>query len=402
MILKNKTKYLLMAGMPGILTTPVYAQQIYMCKQCSAGTFANTKTSSCDTCEAGTYSGIAATSCTPCPAGQWQPYPGQSSCYTCSANTYSTGRATSCTPCTGWTYSNEGASGCISLKYEVDSTIAELTQGGQQTSGTLTPGFYVIILGAGDGGAPKYGTAYNWLGNGAIRAGHGAKLQYVIKIESNTSYTIGSGADGSAGGSATAATGGGGGSWANIGGTYYVAGGGGGAVYGFADSSNRVSSQGGYGGGIGGGGGGGDDWEGAKGTSGGDSGNYKGGAGGHGDKGGSNGEGLDTNGGGIGGGKDKYDNCGGDRFTKPNTNSYGGIGGLFSIGDKCFDDQIQGTAYFTTFAYNPQTGSYNKPVTNSHTAWIRNGGDGKTSHSSNTDKFTSRLCKNCAKIFKIK
>ena len=482
MILKNKTKYLLMAGMPGILTTPLYAQQIYMCKQCDPGTYAKSGaticspcgagtftpyagSTSCERCSAGTYSGVGARSCTqcsagtysnagassctpcasgyyqsntgksncdPCPAGyrcdrtskyicsagtfsrnyeanctqcspgqyqdaagqsgckscnagQYQPYAGQSSCYTCSANTYSSAGAASCTPCTGWSYSSAGASSCTALKFEIESTIAELTTGGLEMSGTLYPGFYVIILGGGNGGALNHGyhAAYSITTN-EVSIGYGAQLQYVIKVDNNTSYTIGSGADGQGSDETCAATGGGGGSWANIGGTYYIAGGGGGAVTGICGSV--VTSQAGYGGGVGGGGGGGDNYGSATGRNGGASGNYKGGAGRGGDNPGDTGAGISP---GIGGGVDSTNGCKTDRYTKPN-NPYGGIGGLFSTG-KCFDDQVK-----RDYSYNE--GSY----TYGGSFWVRDGGNGKTSHTANTDKFTSRLCRNCAKIFKLR
>ncbi len=327
-------------------------------------------------------------------------------CQQCPANTYSNGRQ--CISCGEWEYSDVGSSSCTAVS-TVDYKVVDFTTGGEYASGTLQPGFYLLVLGGGNGGTPVFnGSALYYLKEGSIRQGYGAQLQYLIKIENNTSYTIASGADGSPGSQSSSATGGGGGSWATIGGTTYIAGGGGGAVAGVNSYSNYngVSSQGGYGGGIGAGGGGGDDDTGKRGTNGGNSGNYIGGAGNHDDGRGGTGGGEQ---GGLGGAEDKYSSCGGDRFTQPNTNDYGGVGGLFSINNKCWSHQIAVTGYSD---YNncieedeDDDGSWcveYEIKQNYHTFYVQNGGDGKASHSSNTTKFNNELCYHCAKLYKVK
>ncbi|MBD5405301.1 hypothetical protein HDR59_02010 [bacterium] len=286
-------------------------------------------------------------------------------CKQCPKDTYSNGKE--CVPCGEFQYSDVGSAQCTDLKYEIEYKVAEFTTGGQQTDGTLTPGFYAIILGGGNGGQVQAGPYYNSQGNGA-------QLQYVFKVNENTPYTLASGADGTPSSRQCSATGGGGGSWFKLNDTYYVAGGGGGS-----NSYNcpTLSSIGGWGGGVGGGGGGGytNNKGYAEGTAGGASGNYKGGYGGYSASArGGNGQGPS---GGYGGEESTTGNC---MFANTQqVHTYGGRGGYLSSNGGC----VPGGHYEVN-------------------EFVMHGGNGKTSHKSNTDKFKNLLCYHCAKLYKIK
>ncbi len=399
-------------------TLPTTSQaQVYECKQCPAGTYSG---------------GGTATSCTPCPAGKYS-NPGATSCSTCSAGTYSTERSSSCTPCASGQYSAAGASSCstcsgwkyiengncIDVKYQISETIADLTTGGQEKSGTLKPGFYAVILGGGDGGGDRIGEKIKLDTNNISQfpSGRGAKLQYAFKIDSPTNYHIASGAKGVAGdvNKFGCSHGGGGGSWLQVGNTYYVSGGGGGGLGIMANFETRISgqspylntslcapgmsSQGGLGGSIGGGGGSGD-WHGkCAGAPGGASGSYAGGTGGVNNTDGGNGSGIS---GGKGGSLNKL-NSNDDNHRSPE-NSYGGIGAY------CTTTSRSGlTSYTNEYKYIDSSrcgrGSTSDCVeykSENQTIYYQMAGDGKTSHSSNTSKFNDKLCLNCARLYKLK
>ncbi|MGN0929058.1 MAG: hypothetical protein ACI4N3_00255 [Alphaproteobacteria bacterium] len=440
--MKNKTKILIASSILGGMSIPVYSQ-IYMCK-------------------------------------------------TCPANTYSNG--SQCVPCGQYQYSNAGSSSCTDLKYQIESTVASLTKGGQQTEGTLTPGYYVVILGGGNGGGSRDNKyiennsgllSWNINSNFNIfndkfmklsceedasdddyysytnifpknkytvpysKAGLGAQMQYVIKVDTNTPYILASGEDGKSDGSAC---GGGGGSWLKLGNTYYVAGGGGGGVN-IHNYSRYRSPEGGAGGGIGAGGGGGDHYKGLVGAAGGASGHYSGGAGGRGDRAGGVGSGPQ---GGRGGNVDRTASCHTAEIEVASGNPYGGLGGVTSRDSNCsstmskisfkyptcsnyasynknlpverteeYDCDSDNNCYYkycNTSYFGTEVCSFNEyreydddddivarylanlfiASEDTFSNYIRNGEDGKTSHTSNTNKFNNQLCRNCAKIFKIK
>lgn len=339
-------------------TLPTTSQaQVYECKQCPAGTYSG---------------GGTATSCTPCPAGKYS-NPGATSCSTCSAGTYSTERSSSCTPCASGQYSAAGASSCstcsgwkyiengncIDVQYQISETIADLTTGGQEKSGTLEPGFYAVILGGGDGGGDRIGEEIKLDTNNISQfpSGRGAKLQYAFKIDSSTNYHIASGAKGVAG------------------------------------DVNKFGCSHGGGGGSG-------DWHGkCAGAPGGASGSYAGGTGGVNNTDGGNGSGIS---GGKGGSLNKL-NSNDDNHRSPG-DSYGGIGAY------CTTTSRSGlTSYTNEYKYIDSSrcgrGSTSDCVeykSENQTIYYQMAGDGKTSHSSNTSKFNDKLCLNCARLYKLK
>ncbi len=324
---------------------------------------------------------------TQCSAGTYATG-GASSCSQCGANTYSSAGASGCTPCGELEWSNAGASRCSGLQYQIESTIADLTyfsyaDGTSKAylqSGTLQPGFYLIVLGGGDGGHTR---DFRSIGAESLY-GKGAQLKYIFKITSETSYTIASASAGDPVDSEeyiygspserNVATGGGGGAWATIGGTTYIAGGGGGAPATILYS--RVGASGGGGGAVGRGGNGGyncgDDECNGSGAPGGSSGQAY-----------CNGSANCYNFGTTPGanGHDSSSSC----YTASNSNSYGGVGGIVS------EIQCPGFSLLDWGDDDTPALYWQKPT------------DGKVSHSDNTSgHFADKLCKNCARLYKIK
>ncbi len=409
------------------------------CTPCSAGSFSKSGATSCTQCSAGTVSASRANMCTSCTPGWYQDEAGKSSCKQCGAgtrsnhvngstgciqcpaNTYAPAGSSSCTACGYWETSSAGSSSCTGLKYEIESTVAKVTSQGtphyrwnncfgclsSNTTGTLTPGFYLIVLGGGDGGETgdfslqKFTKLY----------GEGAQLKYMIKVTSNTSYQISAGAagistyDNYGGNSDDAgsewydpnATGGGGGSWAKIGDTYYIAGGGGGAAYSIIPSynpSNLVTASGGSGGSVGSGGKGGtqyaDDSDEGR-----DYYSYPG-----------------TDGGKSGGDISKgYEGSRANNSCPTLQSSpYGGTGSVIS--------KISCPGFNRMFCYHVETDSDNddhvtiseisnadqcKGDNGTYVFYYKDAGNGRVSHSDNTGgRFADKLCKNCAAIYKIK
>lgn len=317
--MSKKIKYLTLLGSVGLATG--VGAQVYLCQQCNPGTYAGYGATSCTPCQAGTFTNVSgSTSCTPCSAGSfsksgatsctqcsagtvsasranmctsctpgwYQDEAGKSSCKQCGAgtrsnhvngstgciqcpaNTYAPAGSSSCTACGYWETSSAGSTSCTGLKYEIESTVDYVYAGFGSKSGTLSPGFYLIRLYGGNGGTSEVPLP------NVTPYGKGAKLKYMIKVTSDTPYTIAAGENGTStyysygdssdsdgwDGYSANATGGGGGSWAKIGDTYYIAGGGGGVSYAELPTSGHynVTASGGNGGSAGSGGSGGNQW----------------------------------------------------------------------------------------------------------------------------------------------
>ncbi len=206
-----------------------------ICNQCGSGYASIGGTTSCYYCSgAKSYSGQGASRCSSCSAGYIANY-NHSGCNICKANTYDNG--SSCVPCGDWLQSSEGSTSCHG---PVRIRKIEEISGSSRAIGHIDPGYYVLVLGGGNGGSTDGRTS-----------GEGAKLAYRFYIgdTKGADYKLYSGAHGTHSGNKHNGAGGGGGSWAIIGGSEYIAGGGGGSPgdYGY--------SEGGTGGAKGAGGG---------------------------------------------------------------------------------------------------------------------------------------------------
>ena len=146
----NKTLGILSTLSLGIIPTLTKAD-LFQCIACPAGTYGNGTSTSCTPCKIGTYAPSGSSSCKACPTGQYQNETGQGSCKACP-----TGQIV-----------NASKTGCINIG---DLTLDNFTQIASGTAGsascptgTLQPGWYLVRLRGGQGGA-----GYTAGANGAI------------------------------------------------------------------------------------------------------------------------------------------------------------------------------------------------------------------------------------------